>query len=240
MVYGLWFAACGFLRKTEYMQETALNPSAHSAHQPIRAVLWDFGGVILSSPFDAFSKYETEHALPPGLIRSINAANPDTNAWAQFERSDVSFTEFCALFETEALALGHAVDARRIMSLLHGEIRPQMVEALRKLKAAGYLIACLTNNVQTGDERDRGDVDDVMALFDHVTQSRHAGVRKPERRFYEMACEAISIEPTEAVFLDDLGINLKPAAALGMRTIKVGDPDVALAELEALLGMALR
>ena len=210
------------------------------AHQRIRAVLWDFGGVILSSPFEAFSNYETENSLPVGLIRSINAANPDANAWAQFERSDVSFEQFCALFEAEAQALGHTVDARRIMSLLHGEIRPQMVEALRKLKAAGYLIACLTNNVQTGDERDRSDVDDVMAMFDHVTQSRHAGVRKPERKFYEMACAAIAIEPTEAVFLDDLGINLKPAAALGMRTIKVGDPDVALAELESLLGLSLR
>jgi putative hydrolase of the HAD superfamily len=155
-------------------------------------------------------------------------------------QSDVSFAEFCALFEAEALVLGHVVEARRIMALLHGEIRPQMVGALHKLKAAGYLIACLTNNVQTGDERDRSDVAAVMALFDHVTQSRNAGVRKPERKFYEMACEAISILPTEAVFLDDLGINLKPAAALGMRTIKVGDPDVALDELEALVGMSLR
>ena len=162
------------------------------AHQRIRAVLWDFGGVILSSPFEAFSNYETENSLPVGLIRSINAANPDANAWAQFERSDVSFEQFCSLFEAEAQALGHTVDARRIMSLLHGEIRPQMVEALRKLKAAGYLIACLTNNVQTGDERDRSDVDAVMELFDHVTQSRNAGVRKPEKRFYELACAAIA------------------------------------------------
>jgi putative hydrolase of the HAD superfamily len=207
---------------------------------PIRAVLWDFGGVILSSPFDAFANYEAANSLPTGLIRQINAANPDTNAWAKFERSDVSFAEFCSLFEAEALALGYVVEARRVMALLHGEIRPQMVAALHKLKAAGYLIACLTNNVQTGDERDRSDVDEVMALFDHVTQSRNAGVRKPETRFYEMACEAISIEPTEAVFLDDLGINLKPAAALGMRTIKVIDPDVALGELEVLLGMSLR
>jgi putative hydrolase of the HAD superfamily len=219
---------------------SATTSAATPTYLPIRAVLWDFGGVILSSPFDAFAKYENENSLPPGLIRSINSQNPDANAWAQFERSDVSFDGFCSLFEAEALQLGHSVDARRIMSLLHGEIRPQMVEALRKLKAAGYLIACLTNNVQTGDERDRSDVNEVMAMFDHVTQSRHAGVRKPERKFYEMACEAISIEPTEAVFLDDLGINLKPAAALGMRTIKVGDPDVALGELEALLGMSLR
>jgi putative hydrolase of the HAD superfamily len=228
---------CGTLKG---MEVTTVVSAIPPTHLPIRAVLWDFGGVILSSPFEAFAKYEAENSLPTGLIRSINSQNPDTNAWAQFERSDVSFDGFCSLFEAEALELGHTVDARRIMSLLHGEIRPQMVQALRKLKAAGYLIACLTNNVQTGDERDRSDVNEVMAMFDHVTQSRNAGVRKPERKFYEMACEAIAIEPTEAVFLDDLGINLKPAAALGMRTIKVGDPDVALGELEALLGMALR
>ena len=222
------------------MQTANSSPVELPVQLPIRAVLWDFGGVILSSPFEAFAKYEMENSLPVGLIRSINAANPDSNAWAQFERSDVSFSEFCALFEAEAKELGHTVEARRIMALLHGEIRPQMVEALRKLKAAGYLIACLTNNVQTGDERDRTDVNEVMAMFDHVTQSRNAGVRKPERKFYEMACEAIAIEPTEAVFLDDLGINLKPAAALGMRTIKVGDPDVAVAELESVLGISLR
>lgn len=228
------------MRHTQGMHVDHPISSSPPVHLPIRAVLWDFGGVILSSPFDAFAQYETQHSLPAGLIRGINSANPDTNAWARFERSDVSFTEFCSLFEAEALELGHVVDARRIMALLHGEIRPQMVEALRKLKAAGYLIACLTNNVQTGDERDRSDVDAVMELFDHVTQSRNAGVRKPEKRFYELACAAISIEPTEAVFLDDLGINLKPAAALGMRTIKVTDPDVALGELEVILGMSLR
>lgn len=223
------------------MTSTSDAPSASSTQAaPIRAVLWDFGGVILSSPFEAFANYEREHGLPVGAIRGLNATNPDTNAWARFERSDISFDEFCDLFEAEAEAAGHTLDARRVMALLHGEIRPQMVEALRKLKTAGYKIACLTNNVRSGDERDRADVAEVMALFDHVTESRHAGVRKPEVRFYELACEAIDITPHEAVFLDDLGINLKPAAKLGMRTIKVGDPDVALTELEAILGISLR
>ena len=213
-------------------------------HLPIKAVLWDFGGVILSSPFDAFARYEASAGLPVGLIRSLNATNPDTNAWAQFERSDVTLDEFCALFEAEAAAHGHRVDGRRVLAALHGEIRPRMVTAVRTCKAAGFKVACLTNNVRLDKSKsgtaqpERPDVADAMSLFDHVTESSLAGIRKPEPRFYELACEALGIKATEAIFLDDLGINLKPAAAMGMRTIKVGDPDVALRELSAHIGIA--
>ncbi len=211
----------------------------------IRAVLWDFGGVILSSPFDAFARYEASAGLPNGLIRSLNATNPDTNAWARFERNEVSLEEFCAIFEAEAADTGHVVSGFSVMSLLHGEVRPQMVEAVRRCKAAGFLVACLTNNVRlspnTGTAQPaRPEVAEIMALFDHVTESSLAGIRKPEPRFYKMACEALAIEPMEAVFLDDLGINLKPAAAMGMRTIKVVDPDAALDELSAHIGIVLR
>lgn len=218
--------------------------TAPMPHPTITAVLWDFGGVILSSPFDAFAAYEGANGLPEGLIRRLNAANPDTNAWAKYERSDVSFEEFCDLFEAEAAVIGHTVDARAVMGLLSGQVRPQMVEALHRLKAEGYKIACLTNNVRAAaspDEHDaRPEVAAIMALFDHVTESSKAGIRKPEVRFYEMACEALGIEAHQAVFLDDLGINLKPAKAMGMRTIKVGDPDVALHELETILDLTLR
>lgn len=211
--------------------QTVSDPTA-----PITAVLWDFGGVILSSPFDAFGRYEASANLPHGFIRSLNAKNPDTNAWAKFERSDVSFDEFCELFEAEAEAEGQRVDARAIMALLHGEPRPKMVEALHSLKARGYKLACLTNNVRAGDDRGRPEVASIMEIFDHVTESSKSGFRKPESRFYEHACAAIDVSPTNCVFLDDLGINLKPAAQMGMRTIKVGDPDVALNELAQILG----
>jgi putative hydrolase of the HAD superfamily len=214
-----------------------------SADRPITAVLWDFGGVILTSPFDAFADYERSAGLPEGLIRKINSTNPDTNAWAKLERSEVKIDEFAELLNIEAETFGHTVDARKLLSLLNGQVRPQMVEALRRVKEAGYKVACLTNNITTsenGDSHRAGEVAEVMAMFDHVTESRHMGVRKPEVRFYEMACEALGITPHDAVFLDDLGINLKPAAALGMRTIKVIDPDVALDELSALLNLKLR
>jgi putative hydrolase of the HAD superfamily len=222
---------------------TSGDSESDATKPPITAVLWDFGGVILTSPFDAFANYERSADLPHGLIRTINSTNPDTNAWARLERSEVSIDEFTELFRKEANVLGHDVDARKLLSLLHGEVRPQMVEALRRVKAAGYKVACLTNNITTSErgttEREQ-EVAAVMAMFDHVTESRHMGVRKPEVRFYEMACAALEISPRQAVFLDDLGINLKPAAALGMRTIKVVDPDVALEELSAILDLTLQ
>jgi putative hydrolase of the HAD superfamily len=215
----------------------------------LRAVLFDFGGVVLTSPFEAFARYEREHELPPDLIRTINATNPHDNAWAHLERSDVTLAEFVAMFEGEAAQLGHRVDGWAILELLHGDIRPEMVEAIRRCRAGGLLTACLTNNFTSGDgvgsgigSHDPGRqaaLDEVMDLFDQVVESSKVGVRKPEPRFYEIALELLGIEATEAVFLDDLGINLKPARAMGMATIKVADSGQALAELEAVTGLQL-
>jgi putative hydrolase of the HAD superfamily len=215
----------------------------------IRAVLWDFGGVILSSPFEAFARYEREQGLPEGLIRRLNATNPDTNAWARLERSEVDLAGFCELFEAEAAAAGHEVDGRAVIALLAGEVRPQMVEALRRIRARPLLLAMLTNNFVTGPDptgdgvaeraAGRGARSEILDLFDVIVESSQVGVRKPDTRFYEIACEQLGIEPREAVFLDDLGVNLKPARAMGMTTIKVIDPDEALSELERVLGFPL-
>jgi putative hydrolase of the HAD superfamily len=209
----------------------------------LRAAFFDFGGVLLSSPFEAFNRYEEVHGLPRDLIRTINATNPDTNAWAHFERNDVSFEEFCDLFEAEARALGHEVAARDLMPLLAGELRPAMVDAVRRCRQH-LVTACLTNNWVSGplvaDDPYRSGVHDALDVFDHVVESSKVGVRKPDPRFYEIACELAGVAPSEVVFLDDLGVNLKPAKAMGMTTIKVGDPDVALDELEAAVGFPVR
>ena len=199
----------------------------------MRAVLWDFGGVILSSPFEAFNRFEAATGLPLDHIRRVNATNPDTNAWALLERNEVTPAEFDVLFAAESAALGHEVRGADVLSLLSGEVRPAMVAALRAVIGAGLLTACLTNNVVSrgeDDERSRS-VAEIMSLFHVVVESSKVGCRKPEPRFYEIACEQLGVVPQECVFLDDLGINLKPAAAMGMRTIKVGDPSAALAEL---------
>jgi putative hydrolase of the HAD superfamily len=215
------------------------------ARSPL-AVLWDFGGVILSSPFDAFNRYEAEAGLPKDFLRSLNARNPDTNAWAKMERSEVSLQGFVDLFEEEALLQGHRVDGWKILQALSGDIRPQMVEALRRCKAA-FRVACITNNMKAGEgpgmarspEKARA-VAEILSLFEHVVESSKVGLRKPDPRIYQHACDLLGVPPDRCVYLDDLGINLKPARALGMRTIKVVDPDVAIDELQAMVGIPLR
>jgi putative hydrolase of the HAD superfamily len=203
----------------------------------LRAALWDFGGVLADSPFDAFARYEREHGLPDGFLRSVNAIDPDTNAWACFERGEIGLDTFATRFEAEALRVGARVDARAVIDLLAGEIRPAMIQAVRRCRPR-LRTALLTNNVSAMD-RPIGD-DTLGDLFDIVVESSKVGVRKPDPRFYQLALEALGVEADEAVFLDDLGINLKPARQLGMTTIKVVDPEVALAELEATVGFSLR
>jgi putative hydrolase of the HAD superfamily len=211
-----------------------------------RAVLWDFGGVILSSPFEAFNRYEAEIGLPKDFIRSLNARNGDTNAWAKMERSEVSLEGFVELFEEEARQQGHKLDGWRILQSLSGDIRPQMVEALRRCSRA-FRVACITNNMKHGEGPGmaRGAdkalaVAEIMMLFEHVVESSKLGLRKPDPRIYRHACDLLGVQPEDCVYLDDLGINLKPARALGMRTIKVVDPDVAIDELQAMVGIQLR
>ena len=215
------------------------------ANSPL-AVLWDFGGVILTSPFEAFRRYEREAGLPEDFIRGLNARNADANAWAKMERSEVSLDEFVALFESEALAQGHQLDGWRVLQALSGDIRPQMVEALRRCKAA-FRVACITNNMKHGEgpgmarSADKAAaVAEIMTLFEYVVESSKLGWRKPDPRIYRHACELLSVAPERCIYLDDLGVNLKPARAMGMRTIKVGDPDTAIAELEAMVGIPLR
>ena len=214
--------------------------------EKIEAVLWDFGGVILASPFDAFARYEREAGLPENFIRGLNARNADSNAWARMERSDITTAEFVVAFEAEARQAGHVLDGRRVLASISGDIRPEMVEALKRVRAR-HRVACITNNMKSGDgpgmaaSQDRARrIAEIMGLFEHVVESSRLGMRKPDPRIYRHTCDLLGVQPEACVYLDDLGINLKPARAMGMRTIKVGDPDKAIAELEAMVGIPLR
>ena len=208
----------------------------------VRAVFWDFGGVILTSPFEAFNRYERDNDLPHDFIRGINASNPDTNAWARLERNDITPEQFDEAFADESARRGHRVPGADVLALLSGDVRPDMVVALDRVIDAGLVTACLTNNVVSDAHQThrRPEVEAVMDRFDHVVESSKVGVRKPEPRFYEIACELAGVPPGNCVFLDDLGINLKPARAMGMRTIKVVGAEQAITDLESVLGIDLR
>lgn len=205
-------------------------------------VLWDFGGVLTTSPFDNFNSYERDHGLPKDFIRSVNATNPNHNALAKFESSQISVDEFDQTFADESAALGHRIDGKAVLALLSGAVRPRMVNALHYCKRF-YRVACLTNNVKWGrgssmavDDQRAADVKAVMGCFDLVIESSVEGLRKPQPALYELACERLATPPGQIVYLDDLGINLKPASAMGMTTIKVVTERQALDDLGTTLG----
>lgn len=209
----------------------------------IEAVIWDFGGVITSSPFEAFARFETERGLPADIIRRTNTANHLDNAWARFERAEVDIETFDALFAAESRALGAEVRGRDVVALLSGDLRPEMVQALRRVKAHAKT-GCITNNLPAnaiGSATGRTlYIAEVMTLFDHVIESAKIGLRKPDPRIYRLMVDALSVDPKRCVYLDDLGINLKPAREMGMTTIKVTGAEQAIAELEAATGLSLR
>ncbi len=209
-------------------------------------VIFDFGGVITSSPFEAFNRLEAERGIPQNSIRRINAANPDGNAWALFERAEIDAQQFDMLFANEAAMIDVELRGADVLAVLAGDVRPEMVAALDRLKQRGFTLGCITNNVPSGkgagmavtDEK-AAQVADIMMRFDHIIESSKAGIRKPDPRIYTMMCAALSVAPESCVYLDDLGINCKPAAALGMAAIKVTGGQQALTELGALLEVKL-
>lgn len=207
----------------------------------IEAVIWDFGGVITTSPFEAFARFEKERGLPKDLIRTINATNHLENAWAKFERAEVTHAQFDELFAAEAAALGHVVRGGDVLPLLAGLPRPEMVEALRRIHAR-MKTGCITNNLPAKQSGAMSGMykKDIMAMFHHVIESAKIGLRKPDPRIYHMMVDALQVDPARCVYLDDLGVNLKPARDMGMKTIKVVDPAKALDELEGHVGFALR
>ena len=216
----------------------------------IEAVIWDFGGVFTTSPFEAFNRFERARSLPLDLIRGINATHPDHNAWALFERAQIDAAGFDVKFLEESTALGHPVRGAEVLPLLSGDVRPAVVEALKLCKAR-FKVGCITNNMAQGHgagmqatKEGASRTAEIMLLFDAVIESSKAGVRKPDPRIYQMMCELLGVAPEACVYLDDLGVNCKPAAALGMKAIKVVGEGQLLSDLaratglEAIAGLA--
>lgn len=204
----------------------------------IRAVIFDVGGVITDSPIHAIGRYERDHGIEHNSINhSIVDAGPG-GAWSRLERGELSLEDFFEPFEADCEAAGLRVDARRMMEYVAeaGVVRPQMVEAIRRIRGQGLKVAALTNVWSKPDDTRN---DELRELFTAFIESSVVGLRKPDPRIYELVCRKLEVEFAEAAFLDDIGLNLKAARALGMVTIKVDDPDLALRELAELLGFPL-
>ena len=205
--------------------------------QPVRAVIFDLGGVVIDSPLHAISRYEREIGIPAGVINRVVVDTGPRGAWSRLERGELAMPDFQRAFEAELLAAGHTISAAAMMArIAECEPRPAMLEAIRRIRARGLKAGALTNNWVDGE---REPTHALQELFDAFVESSQVGLRKPDPRIYALVCAALDVEPHEAVFLDDIGRNLKAARALGMRTIKVDAPAPALDELRGHLGFPL-
>jgi putative hydrolase of the HAD superfamily len=211
----------------------------------LEAVIWDYGGVFTGSPFEAFNAFEARRDLPRDFIRTINATNPLANAWALFESARIDAAGFDRLFLEESAALGHPIQGAEVLPLLSGALRPRMVRALEMCKAR-YKVGCITNNMAQGhgpgmaaDAGAASTTGEVMGLFDVVIESSKVGVRKPDPAIYRMMCEALNVRAADCLYLDDLGVNCKGAAQVGMTAIKVVNEAQALADLARATGLSL-
>jgi putative hydrolase of the HAD superfamily len=205
-----------------------------------RAVIFDLGGVVMPSPLDAFREYERHHDLPHRFLSEIVLAGGENGAWSKLERGELTMEQFGTAFEAECAAAGGTVVAGDVFTMVHegSGPRPEMLTAVARIREEGLKVAALTNNWRT-DDSDSSGASLLGDVFDIVVESAVEGLRNPDPRIYEATCARLGVQPSECVFLDDLGVNLKPARALGMATIKVGDPETALAELADVLGFSL-
>ena len=208
------------------------------------AVLFDLGGVVLGSPIHAIRDYEVELGLDKNAINLVAMNTAPTGAWSRLERGEIEMEAFYPAFEQDCRDAGIEMDAREMMTRMAGstEPRPMMIEAIRRLREAGFKVGALTNNwAHTGDDDNPLRNDGTRALkdlFDVFIESSVEGLRKPDPKIYELACERMGKQPGDLVFLDDIGPNLKPPRAMGMATIKVDTPEQALTELGEIVGMS--
>ena len=210
----------------------------------LRAVIFDLGGVVLGSPLHAIAAYERELGLPANAVNRVVAATAPHGAWSRLERGELSMEAFYTAFEADCAAAGHRLSAREMMARMSAAARPRpsMLRAIGTIREAGLLTAALTNNWAHAEPGSAVVDDGTRALrehFDVFVESSVEGLRKPDPRIYSLACDRLGIEPPEAAFLDDIGANLKPARELGMHTIRVTEPEQALRELEAVIGLTL-
>ncbi len=202
--------------------------------------IFDLGGVVLGSPLPAIRSYEADLGLEPGSLGRVVRLHGEAGAWASHERGELAFPAFVRAFAAEGRELGIEFSPVELMRRIAAAVRPrpEMVAAVEAVRAAGLRTAALTNNwaePAPAAERFHG----LRGLFDVFVESCVVGMRKPDPRIYEHALGELALPPEAVVFLDDMGRNLKPARAMGMATIKVDEPAAALAELGALVGLAL-
>ncbi|MGM0452392.1 MAG: HAD family hydrolase [Thermodesulfobacteriota bacterium] len=208
----------------------------------IKAVIFDLGGVILDSPMEVFAEFEKQHGLSSNFLNRAIVDAGSQGAWARLERGEIDLEAFFDAFDAELWQAGAEISSRDLMAAVNdfATVRPPMIEAVRRLRRGGYRTAALTNNWLVADGATSTGLAVLKAEFDVFVESSQTGLAKPDPRIYEQVLSELGVAADQAVFLDDIGRNLKPARQMGMTTIKVESVESALRELEKTLSFPLQ
>jgi epoxide hydrolase-like predicted phosphatase len=204
----------------------------------IRALISDFGGVLTTPLSDSFLAYQEEARVSLeelGLAMQRAGEAYGEHPLFALERGEIAEAEFARRLAEQ---LGDGFEMARLRHHL-GRIEPNppMIHYVRELRARGLRTALLTNNVREWEPLWRAKLPELDELFELVVDSAFVGMRKPERRIYELTLERLGggIRAEECLFVDDLEVNCEGARALGMTAVRFEDAEQAIAELESAL-----
>lgn len=205
----------------------------------IRAVLFDFAGVLTTSPFAGIAAHEADLGYPRGSLRHLllgdYGATDNAHPWHRLERGEVTTQEFWTDLVARADAAGTPIELGAFLRAFASGVRPhdEMLATARGLRPE-YRTAIVTNNVREFGESWRAMVA-AEDSFDEIVDSSEVGMRKPEPEIYRHACAILGVETHEAVFLDDSPTNVEGARSVGLAGILVDDHEVAISALHEML-----
>ncbi|XP_054519561.1 acyl-CoA dehydrogenase family member 10 isoform X8 [Pan troglodytes] len=238
-----WVWRTAFLKHTQRRHQGS-HRWTHLGGSTYRAVIFDMGGVLIPSPGRVAAEWEVQNRIPSGTILKALMEGGENGPWMRFMRAEITAEGFLREFGRlcSEMLKTTSVPVDSFFSLLTSERVakqfPVMTEAITQIRAKGLQTAVLSNNFYLPNQKSFLPLD--RKQFDVIVESCMEGICKPDPRIYKLCLERLGLQPSESIFLDDLGPNLKEAARLGIHTIKVNDPETAVKELEALLGFTLR
>ena len=198
----------------------------------IKIVLWDYGGVLTESPIINFRKFENDNNYSLNTIVKINSDNKYNNAWAKLEKDEISIEQFSKLFREEAKQFGIPnINTDKLLECLNVKLNIKMVELLENVSKF-YSCVCLTNNFK---KMSSYDFENIKHNFSLIIESCKIGLRKPEKEIYTYVLKVLKVSAKEILFIDDLGINLKPAKELGFQTYKFIDTNKTISYMKNML-----
>lgn len=231
------------LRWAGILQSPGLWLRRQSGWSPYGAVIFDASGVLLPSPQHTAADWEARNCIPAGTVQQALLSGGENSPSLKYTRGELTTVEFLEELGQQCFEIANIrVPVNSFLSkLIRNEMikqLPIMAEAIQCIRAEGLKTALLSNSFRLPNGESFLPLD--QKHFDVIVEAYREGKCKPDPRIYKLCLERLDVQPQESIFLDNSSQNLKTAAQLGIKTVKVDDLEVAFKELETYLGFPLQ